>query len=272
MHHDDPTDWVYWQQEQEDGTCEAVLRPLDAAPFAPILFEMADTKVHMSAYPGSKAIYCRSLGLDPKHVAWCKIDSAFDPKNRPVLMTFIGQMRKSRVDQTLPKAIKFVELILDKHTGEKGLIHTNSYKIAKAMMDELSKTKHRARLIFPQNSDERETAFDLHKSSSRPTVILSPSMTEGFDFAGDLARWQVIMKVPYPNLGDKQVNAKRERDPEWYQLETVKTLVQATGRICRSEDDYGITYILDADFDMLWGRYKDFFPEWWTESVQFVKP
>jgi Rad3-related DNA helicase len=94
-------------------------------------------------------------------------------------------------------------------------------------------------------------------------------MTEGFDFAGDLARWQVIMKVPYPNLGDKQVNAKRERDPEWYQLETVKTIVQATGRICRSEDDFGVTYIIDADFEMLWGRYRSFFPEWWTESVQF---
>lgn len=271
MHTEDPSGWVYWQQEQEDGTLEAVIRPLDAAPFAPILFEMGGLKVHMSAYPGSKLVYCRSLGLNPKAVGWCRIGSSFKKENRPVMMTFVGPMRKSEIDTTLPKAVKFVEMVLSKHENEKGLIHTNSYKIAKALVEHLRPTRHGPRLIFPENGDQREEAFNRHKSSSRPTVILSPSMTEGFDFAHDLARWQVIMKVPYPNLGDRQVNAKRLADPEWYQLETVKTIIQATGRICRAEDDFGVTYLLDADFRMLWDRHQDFFPEWWKESVQFIR-
>jgi len=271
MHKEDPEGWVYWQQEQEDGSFEAVLRPLDAAPFAPILFEMGGLKVHMSAYPGSKLIYCRSLGLDPSKVGWCRIDSSFKKENRPVLMTFVGHMRKAEIEKTLPKAIKFVEMILSNHEKEKGLIHANSYKIAKAVVDALRKTRHGSRLIYPENSDQREEAFNRHRMAKGPTVIISPSMTEGFDFAHDLARWQVIMKVPYPNLGDKQINAKRLADAEWYQLETVKTIIQASGRICRAEDDFGRTYFLDADFMMLWDRYRSFFPTWWAESVHFVK-
>ena len=265
-----PENWVYWQQEQESGTFESIIRPLDAAPFAKLLFEAATLKLHMSAYPGSKDIYCRSLGLEPKKVAWLKVNSEFEPARRPVLMTYVGPMRKASLDATLPKAIKFVGMVLDKHPTEKGLIHTNSYKIAQALVHELKKTVHGPRLIFPEKGEDREEAFERHKNSTQPSVILSPSMTEGFDFAYDLARWQVIMKTPFPNLGDKQVDAKRQLDPAWYQLETVKTIVQATGRICRAKDDFGVTYFLDSDFELVWSKCQPLFPGWWKDAVQFM--
>lgn len=262
-----PSEWVYWQQEQEDGTLEAVLRPLNAAPFAPLVFDSANFKVHMSAYPGSKAVYCRSLGLDPKKVGWLSIPSPFKKEHRPVLMTFVGQMRKTMIDKTLPRVVKFIEMILDQRASEKGLIHANSYKVADVVAEAIRKTRHASRLIYPKNGEEREEAFESHRKSSQPTIILSPSMTEGYDFAHDLARWQIIAKVPYLNLGDKQVKAKMDQDPMWYQLEAIKTIVQATGRICRAEDDYGDTYLLDADFLMLYEKYRDLFPLWWKEAI-----
>jgi ATP-dependent DNA helicase DinG len=101
-------------------------------------------------------------------------------------------------------------------------------------------------------------------------VILSPSFTEGFDFADDMARWQVIAKMPYPYLGDKQVAAKKEADPEWYAMRTVMTVIQASGRICRNEKDHGVTYITDADFNHLWERYGYMFPNWWKEALQWL--
>jgi len=268
LYEKDPTDWVYWQQEQEDGTFEALIRPLNAAPFAPLLFDSAKVKVHMSAFPGQKAVYCRSLGIDPAKVMWAKLTSSFAPDKRPIMLTYVGQMRKACQEQTLPKAIKFITMILDKHAGEKGLIHSNSYAIQKEIVTALGRTRHRARIIAPLSSEDRETAFELHKNSVDPTVIISPSMTEGFDFMGNLARWQVIVKVPFPNLGDRQVHAKMQRDPEWYQVETVKTIVQMSGRIVRSDDDWGVTYFLDADFEMIYGRYSGFFPNWWKQAVQ----
>ena len=72
-------------------------------------------------------------------------------------------------------------------------------------------------------------------------------MTEGLDLVGDLARWQVICKLPYPYLGDPQVAARRAEEPGWYEWRTCFTLVQAYGRAVRSEEDHAVTYLLDAD-------------------------
>ena len=69
---------------------------------------------------------------------------------------------------------------------------------------------------------------------------------------------------PFPYLGDRQVLAKKELDPEWYTLQTVSTIIQACGRIVRSDTDYGITYILDSDFIPLFEKNPEFFPPWFV--------
>ena len=96
-------------------------------------------------------------------------------------------------------------------------------------------------------------------------------MTEGFNLQDDLARFQIIPKIPYPYLGDKQVEAKRDADPEWYAMQTAMTIIQACGRIVRSDDDHGETYILDADFKMLYDRHQDFFPKWFREGFKWYE-
>jgi Rad3-related DNA helicase len=92
-------------------------------------------------------------------------------------------------------------------------------------------------------------------------------MTEGFDFKDDCARWQIITKMPYPYLGDRQVAAKKDRSPDWYDTQTIQTVIQATGRICRSEEDWGVTYMLDEDFKILWDRRRSMFPPWFKEAI-----
>ena len=37
-------------------------------------------------------------------------------------------------------------------------------------------------------------------------------------------------------------------DSQWYTCEMLRTLVQASGRSTRSEEDYSVTYILDSAF------------------------
>ena len=132
----------------------------------------------------------------------------------------------------------------------------------------MSKTEHSARLIFPKTAEEREKAFADHANSVLPTVMISPSMTEGYDFAGKLAEWQVIAKIPFPNLGDKHTWARKTADDSWYLMETIKTIVQACGRIVRSENDRGVTYILDSDINRLLDEYPGFFPSWWMAAVK----
>src|SRR5208337_4062168 len=131
-------------------------------------------------------------------------------------------------------------------------VHTHSYDINRYITNALT-LQHGVRIVTHDNRPgSRERAVMEHFSSDLPTVLFSPSMTEGLDLKEELSRFQVICKVPYPFL-DPYVKARMERDPAWYQLLTALALVQATGRSVRSKTDKAHTYILDSGFaDFYW--------------------
>jgi len=262
-----PEDWVYWTEETEKDGRIVYLKPLVAAPYMDLVRSGGMYRVYMSAYPGDKQIYCRSLGLDPKEVAWIKLKSPFAPENRPIIMSLVGSMSKRNKAQTLPVVLKTIDRVLTAHAGEKGVIHCNSYALGTEIYDHFAKTVHGVRLRFPRCADEREAQMAAHALDTNPSVLISPSMTEGFDFKADLARWQIVTKMPYPYLGDQQVAAMKERNPDWYALQTASTIIQACGRIVRDETDHGVTYILDSDFSMLWDRHSHFFPPWFKAAM-----
>jgi ATP-dependent DNA helicase DinG len=267
---EDRDNWVYWQESKE-GNLESIAKPISATAFTKqLLFDAADTRVYMSAFPGPKGVFCRSLGLKPDKVAWLSLSSTFPKENRPIHMTLVGSMGQKSIEGTLPSMLRMCERILNAHSEEKGLIHCHSYKLGEAIYSFLS-PRFPGRIIFPKTGKERDASFSMHKNMDEPTVILSPSMTEGFNLQDDLARFQILAKMPYPYLGDKQVAAKKARDPDWYDMQTVMTVLQACGRIVRSDTDHGATYILDSDFQMLFERHPDFFPTWFQEAFVWHK-
>ncbi len=125
-----------------------------------------------------------------------------------------------------------------------------------------------SRLIFVDSSQDKLPALELHRASPLPTVLVSPSLREGVDLPDDFLRFQVITKMPYPDLGDPWTAGRRARDQRWYALETAKALVQAYGRSCRGADDYGTTYILDAQFATFVQQYRVLLPEWFLDATE----
>ena len=60
-----------------------------------------------------------------------------------------------------------------------------------------------------------------------------------------MCRFQIIYKIPYPDLGSKQVKTRIAMDSEWYDYKTSLRLVQTHGRGMRFEEDYCKTYFID---------------------------
>jgi len=268
----EPENWVFWSEpvgnpEHPEGY-DYMLKPLSAAPyFKEYIGSTAPLRIYLSAYPGPKNSFCRSLGLDPSKVAWKNFSSPFPISHRPVHMAMLGSMGRKSYSETLPRLLSTIERILKKHANKKGLIHCHSYSLGRAINDRLATTEHAPRVLFPALAKNRNEMFKQHRLSTEPTVLLSPSMTEGFSLDDELARFQIIAKIPFPYLGDKQVAAKKNLDPEWYTLQTVMTIIQACGRIVRSDTDYGDTYILDRDFYRLYNEDNlQFFPKWFEDS------
>lgn len=264
-----PLDWVFWQ-EMVDDEWQCTAKPISAAPFVPTLInEMGSTRIYMSAYPGPKDVFCRSLGLKLRDTAWLELDSTFPVDNRLIHMTTVGSMSRQYLEQTTPKMLAMCQTILEAHPKEKGIIHCHSYALGQRIYEFFRKTASGSRVLFATKASERMANFNLHRVSGAPTVMLSPSIAEGFSFDDDLARFQIVAKVPYPYLGDRQVAAKMKLDPEWYTLQTVMTVLQACGRIVRSETDHGSTYILDSDFIRLYEENGKFFPKWFRDAFKF---
>lgn len=240
-------------------------KPIDVSKYAhEHLFDRSDRVLLMSATILDRNAFCELLGIKRDDCAFLSLASPFPVSSRPIITAGIGKMSAQYIDSTLPKLAKAVESIIEEHKGEKGIIHCHSYKIAHYLRKNIKRGKHR--LIY-HSSEDREEALERHKKSDKPTILLSPSMTEGVDLRDDLSRFQVICKIPYPYLGDKLIRKKMNKWKWWYPLQTAKTIIQSIGRSVRSKDDYATTYILDGDWDRFYNMNRQFFPKDFHETI-----
>src|SRR5206468_5283230 len=111
--------------------------------------------------------------------------------------------------------VLFAEIatILTEHPREKGLIHAPSYAAGRRLVAHLAAREPilSRRLIWVESSQAKARALELHRASPMPTVLVSPSLREGVDLADDFLRFQVVTKLPYPDLGDPWTAARQAR-------------------------------------------------------------
>lgn len=228
------------------------------------LFQYAETCLFMSATILDKNLFSRWLGLEPDEVFYLEVPSPFPAGSRPVHMNLAGKMSQRLLKRTAPKTIPILEKIIKHHKYEKGLIHTHNYKCQDYVTKKLASSR-----IMSHNSQNREYVLHEFEKSREPRILVSPSMSEGVDLPYEQCQFQVIYKIPFPYLGDPQVNERRKQDPRWYAYKTVITLLQAYGRGMRAEDDYCETYILDGNIRMLLsGRmYRHLIPRFFKEAI-----
>lgn len=229
------------------------------------LFRHADNCLFMSATILDADLFCSWLGIDPQEAYQIRVKSDFPASARPIHLKIVGNMSRRSIKRTAPKTIPLLEKIINHHRYEKGLIHTHNYNCQKYIMSKIKNNR-----LIDHNSNNRE--YQLHKfeESQENLVLVSPSMGEGVDLPYEKCQFQVIYKIPFPYLGDRQINQRRLKDPKWYAYKTVMTLLQAYGRGMRAEDDYCETYILDGNFRMLLHNrlYRNLVPDFFKEAIQ----
>ena len=130
---------------------------------------------------------------------------------------------------------------MDEHKDEKGIIHTVSATCKDYLLESLNDER-----LIDHNTQNRIEQLEKFKKSNDPLVFISPSMNEGVDLPGDLCRFQIIYKLPYPDLADKQIRMRANADEDWYDYKTSLSLIQTYGRGMRFENDYCKTYFIDS--------------------------
>jgi Rad3-related DNA helicase len=194
-----------------------------ARNFHEILDPQADTFLFMSSTILNKDGFCKDLGLPPEDTAFLSLDSEFPIENRPVM--YMPQMKMNaawvRDENTddRKKMVKQVKSIANFHEGESGIIHTANFAIAKWLVQELDgKCNHQILHHNPDCGDDRNSIIRQFTGIHKPSILISPSITEGLDLYDDLARFAMFVKVPFGYMGDQWIKRRMQISSEWYQL------------------------------------------------------
>lgn len=230
---------VHYVVERDGASAEFV--PYKVAPLAHNLFAFADVYILMSATIVNHRNYAKTLGIT--EYKYIEAASTFDPKKSPIYCNTKYPLSYNTMKEYLPKIIEQTAQLAKAHESEKGIIHTHSFDITQALQHRLNGKRY----LYREEGASNENILSEHVMRKDPTVLVSPSLTMGVDLKGDLGKWQVIIKLPYPSLGSKRVKMLFEEDKEWYTAQMLKVLVQAAGRCTRGKDDEAVTYILDGN-------------------------
>ena len=273
-----PTTWLVDQSEQRDRNAgddadDPAGGPLTIKPMNPekylqhTVWDRGNKFALLSATILNKDAFCRQVGLEPERVALVDVEHTFPVENRPLYDVTQGKMTYEQRDETTPKIARTIVRLMAHHPDEKGLIHAHSYDIQERLADLLADFGVGDR-IRTHDRDGRDAALEAWKASDEPDVFLSVKMEEALDLKGDLCRWQVLCKAPFLNTGDSRVAHRLEEGQwAWYYRTTLRTVIQACGRVVRAPDDYGATYLADSSLVDLFDRARTDMPDWFTAQV-----
>lgn len=279
----DKTEWILEVQKYNDRRTgderrKIVARPLYAKDFAQdLLFRHAERLVFMSATILDVDVWARNLGLAKEEVELVRTPCDFPVENRPIYKEYAGNMgfkyftrEQNPKDPTEPKFVAKVAEILDRHRGQRGIVHCHSFSLSKLLYQRID-GPNADRLLFQEHFSSKDEMLAEHARRS-DSVIVAPAMHEGLDLKGDLSRFQVIAKVPWPNMQDRVVKMRMDRDSAWFAWLTALKMVQSYGRSVRSRDDWAATYLLDAGFEAFLWKNARMLPDWFQEALRKGPP
>lgn len=253
---------------RDDDRDAFVMKPITVAAYArDLLWRHAPRFLAMSATVISAGQMAEDLGLEDEEWESVVVPMTFPVEHRLIRVAGVADASNQMDDDDETKLLDAIETIRAHHAGERMLVHAHSYRLTRLITDGL-RARGQRDVIAYDSARDRTAAIDDYLATPG-AVIVAPSLDRGIDFHGDACRVQVIAKVPYPYLGDKQVNARMraEGGQAWYAVQTVRTLVQMTGRAVRSQTDHATTYVLDANFGRIYRINRTLFPSWWRDAV-----
>lgn len=207
----------------------------------------------------------KELGLYSDYrVGFFECESPIEKKRRYNISWGTVNMAYKNREENIPKLAETIKVLQQKHRKYKGLVHV-TYGLA----EELQYFFKDDPMVMFHTKSNKSKVYKEFLESDEPRVLMASGMSEGIDLSGSKGRWQVITQIPRLLWADEYVQAKAKKYPTWYDREAVRTIQQMSGRICRSPDDYGLTYIVDSRFKKFYEKNEKHFNKWFKEALIF---
>ena len=218
-------------------------------------------------FNGLESIYMLSATLRPKtmaqlHIAqgsydFFEVPSNFDPKHCPVYW-----MPTQPVDSKHPQLHKLllrIDQIIGRRKDRKALIQTVSFDLRDRIFES---SQFSSLMMMNRRGENINDIVGAFKSAPGGTILISPSVSTGFDFPYSECEYQIICKVPFPDSRSKIIKARQADDKEYGPYSAMTKLVQSCGRGMRAADDRCEVFILDDNIEWFRKRYAHLAPKW----------
>lgn len=211
------------------------------------------------------------LGVDSTDLQVIDQDSTFDVDRRPFVYVPTTQVKYGMLEGQKRQLVQRIDKAIDLYGGKhKGLIHTVSYDyrdtVLRLSRHTVGRLGHGFECLLSQERGEVDNCVQQFFQSQPPSVLVGPAFAEGFDFIGDKARWQILLKVPHLNRQGPVADARCKDDGRYSKHVTSKKIIQTVLRIVRDPTDYGLSLI----FDDLWPHFRknaaSYFPMWFRKA------
>lgn len=250
-----------WVIDEVEKNCISIT-PLKVNALTKHIFDFADQVVLMSATIIDHKKFADSLGIDKySHI---EEKSNFNPDLSPIYISKTNSINYNNKNTVLPKIAKQINELCETFKTEKGIIHTQSMDITNI----LKKYLKGSRFLFRNEITSNDELLNKHYNSKEPTILVSPSLSYGVDLRDDLARFCIIVKLPYLPLGNRRIKQLFDKDKQWYENQMLNTLVQMCGRATRSKQDYSTTYILDGNIFKVIPRVVNKLPSHFVDRIK----
>ena len=185
-------------------------------------------------------------GLKESTTSVIRLHSGWDPERSPIVLKRTANFKYSNINAAMEDAVRDIDKILKDHPNERGVIHTTSYDILNYIKEHC---KEAGRLVPYQGTVEKVKLIKGLSELPKNAVIIGPSLTQGVDLHNDLARFSIIVKLSYPNIGAALWRKRFQLKRFIYWAEAANVLEQAAGRATRHIADQSVTYVLDDRAD-----------------------
>ena len=199
----------------------------------------------------------------PDYSLW-EWPSKFPVDRRPVIWVPTTRVDHNSSPLQMVSWVDRIDQIIGARRDRKGIIHTVSYARAK-FLQERSEHKH---LMMMHDTRNTAQVVEEFKRSEPPMVLVSPSVTTGWDFPYDQCEYQIIGKIPFPDRRSKVLQARTNNDKDWSNYVAMQTLVQMCGRGMRAGDDRCECLIVDDHAEWFVRKAGRFAPKWWMEAYK----
>lgn len=236
--------------DHKEETSEVAIKPVFVGKMMDAL-QCADHNLFMSATITNEMMI-KTLNLDPTKTEFVTLAPTFPKENKEFVFFAPQSLNFTSLQNpdTVKTLRKNVAKIVRKHSenSDRGIILTPSFKLQKEIVSELLPlvAAKGLKLFIHEQGQKLEQVLNQFKAfKGSNAVLISPAMFEGIDLAGDLSRYQILVKAPFPSLGDKRMKFILDHHADLYETLTIQKMVQGAGRSVRSAEDFAVTYCLD---------------------------